>query len=75
MYGQVVKWFQNHSYQDKKQMSEKKKVSKKCNKSSEQSDDEEAVSTHIQELVKEANKKKYDQDKIARLLSLTYSTR
>ena len=74
LYGQVVKWFQNHSYNEQKQ---KKCVNKPAAKvmDAHESDDEEAVRSHLRELQKELKKKKQDYDKIARLLSLTYSCR
>lgn len=38
-------------------------------------DDEEAVDLHSKELEKEAAKKKFDDEKVTRLLSLTYARR
>ena len=40
-----------------------------------ESDDEESVQMHLSELNKELKRKNYDKEKVARLLSLTYSSR
>ena len=37
--------------------------------------DDEAVQSHLSELVKELKRKSYDDEKIARLLSLTFAAR
>lgn len=59
MYGQVVKWFQNHSYMDKKSVCAPRKPPPSMPENSD-SDDEDAVQSHLSELVKELKKKNYD---------------
>ena len=66
-----MKWFQNHSYMQRK--APKKQSSVSIN--TQDSDDEEAVQSHFSELRKELNKKKQNDDKLTRLLSLTYGFR
>ena len=39
------------------------------------SDDNEAIDSHLSELIKESKKNKWDDDKVVRLLSLTYACR
>ena len=74
LYGQVVKWFQNHSYSEKESVKKKKIVASTTEDQS--SDDEAAVGAHLRELAKELKKKQSrDEDKISRLLSLTFSSR
>ena len=71
-----MKWFQNHSYSDKKTTSKKSGRKKSLSHSSENpsSDDDEAVEAHLSELTKEMKREKHDKDKVTRLLSLTFSS-
>jgi hypothetical protein len=73
LYGQVVKWFQNHSYNEKKCVNKRRRAAKVVD--TYESDDDEAIQSHLSELQKELKKKKQDYDKIVRLLSLTFSCR
>lgn len=54
-------------------MKMKKKTQGSSSKNEDDGDDAEAMEQHLSELGKEA-KKNLDSDKVARLLSLTYST-
>lgn len=68
------KWFQNHSYNEKKKDKGKSRAVSTASEAT--SDDEAAVEAHLTELRKELTKKKHnDQDKISRLLSLTFANR
>ena len=73
LYGQIVKWFQNHAYMEQNLCEGKTKAKKLC--VPEESDDEEAGKLHLSELQKELKKNKFDYDKVARLLSLTFAHR
>ena len=72
-----MKWFQNHSYSEKKSSVSKVKKRKSLSKLEVQdsSDDEDAIQSHLSELLKEVKKKQRNPDKTMRLLSLTYSSR
>lgn len=73
IYGQVVRWFQNHSYSDKKSCKKSARTKSLSHDENQSSDDEEAVEAHLSELAKEMKKKQHNKDKVARLLSLTFS--
>ena len=76
MYGQISKWFQNHSYLDRRDSGCVQKKRIPVADTSEQDDDEAAIQEHLRELGKECSRKKItDQDKIVRLLSLTHAAR
>ena len=75
-----MKWFQNHSYLNRKLCSDvkAKKTTGNTNSTpgvSDSADDEEAVTLHLTELKKEVKKNRPDDSKLARLLSLTYTSR
>lgn len=73
MYGQIGKWFQNHTHLDQKACSETKKAVTKPNQNSDSSeDDSEAIQAHLKELQKGGHKKPADCEKASRLLSLMY---
>ena len=78
LYGQIVRWFQNHSHLDRKACGlvqvGKAKVATSSTSPEESEDDDEAIQLHLRELAKEC-KKVLDHPKIARLLSLTYHFR
>ena len=73
LYGQIIRWFQNHSYSsgDTKLPSKKKKSLPPCS----DDDDNEAIQVHLKELEKEVKRKSPDEDKLARLLCLTFTGR
>ena len=73
LYGQISKWFQNHSYIDRKESGKTKKKMPILTSSVE--DDGVAIQEQICELKKECAKKNTDCDKIVRLLSLTLTAR
>lgn len=77
MYGQIVRWFQNHSYMERKSCGEKstKKKSLPIVMSVHDDEDEETVKCHLKELEREVKKKQMDDNKVSRLLSLTYASR
>lgn len=75
IYGQVVKWFQNHSYLDKKSSVCARKPCKSPLSKDHDDVDEDAVQSHLSELAKELKRKSYDDEKTARLLSLTFAAR
>lgn len=73
-----MKWFQNHSYAEKKCIEKpgKKRKSLSLNNSDTQtSEDEEAVEAHLSELKREFKKKQFDKNKVTRLLSFTFTFR
>ena len=80
LYGQIVKWFQNHSYLDRKLCGDvnAKKPPSTCSESTveiPESDDEETVALHLNELKREVKNNRPDDNRLARLMSLTYTSR
>ena len=82
MYAQIVKWFHNHAFLERKALGVAKGRTKKASLlpkvscyTGDQSDDDHAISNHLAELKKESVKKKPDQDKVLRLFALTYKHR
>jgi len=66
------KWFQNHSYLDRKASGQAQVKQKVVAKVLVSEDDDTAVQEHLSELVKESSKKQVsDKDKVVQLLSLT----
>ena len=74
LYGQIVRWFQNHACNDDSSKKAKKKERIVENETPTE-DDDEAVQSHLKELEKEVKKKNMDSDKVTRLLSLTFVSR
>ena len=77
---QIVRWYQNHSYNIKRACGEikanaKKKDASVGNALDNDDDDEEAVQRHLKELNLEWKKKNKSTDKIVRLFSLTHKHR
>lgn len=75
LYGQIIRWFQNHSEKSSSSKKGKRPSSSGSKSVADDDDDEEAVQYHLQELKKEASRKKGDSNKITRLLSLTFNFR
>lgn len=77
MYGQIGKWFQNHStHLDRKACGEMKKAVTKPNQNSDSSEaDSEAIQAHLKEIQKGSHKKPADREKASKLLSLAYKDR
>ena len=86
MNSQIIKWFQNNEFCDRKAMGTMKQRSTLSKaafpslsdlESREDDEDSSTTSEHLIQLQKELKKKKFywDTDKIARLLSLTYQNR
>lgn len=64
MYGQIVRWFQNHNYLDRKSLDGSATKKKKRSVSSDSQigdDDDEAIQSHLSELQKEVKKNRYDE--------------
>ena len=77
---QIVRWFQNHSYNIKRACGETKANAKKKdtsvgNEMDRGDDDDEAIQRHLKELTLEWKKKNKSTDKIVRLFSLTHRYR
>ena len=76
LYGQVIRWFQNHNPESSDiETTKKKKKKKVATEVVTVDDDDEAVESHIKELRKEVKKNRMDNNKIVRLLSLSYAKR
>ena len=73
LYTQIIRWYQNHLYVQRKLADKPKKKRKQS--LSVDSEDEEAIQSHLHELKMEVKKKKADDEKVARLMSLTYVSR
>ena len=58
LYGQIVRWFQNHAYLDRTDIEDGE-------------EDNESTLSHLSELEKEVQKCCYDEAKVARLMSLS----
>ena len=72
---QIVRWFQNHAYLDRKSCGDVKTKKNKVSPSPSNEEDGEAVKLHLDQLEKELRKKNRDDDKVSRLLSLTFTSR
>ena len=69
---QIFKWFQNN---DRCETNEPRR--REANKSATLTceDDDDSTAEHLRELGKEIQKKKFDEDKVCRLLTLTFRAR
>ena len=75
LYGQIIKWYQNHLYLDRKLCGDAKSTKTSSTTSQPEGDDEESIVHHKNELEKEVKKKNPDDNKLARLMSLTFASR
>lgn len=79
LYGQIIKWFQNHTFIERKLLGEvctkKKKKGDGSQSSGNSTDDTESMEDHIRELQKEGRKVHADRDKLVRLQSDSYVLR
>ena len=67
-------WFWNHSYLSRKSCGEVERKKHPSSNAAHPIDDEEAIKLHLSELVRELKKSCPDEDKMVRLLSLTYAS-
>ena len=74
-YVQIIRWFQNHAYLDRKSCGEVKPKKNKGSPPPVDDEDAEAVKLHLDHLDKELKKGHPDADKVTTLLSLIYMNR
>ena len=66
LYGQIVKWFQNHTHIERKLLGEASNKKKGCGSQSSAGSTTEAMEQHVKELHKEGKKLHADGDKLVR---------